>query len=390
MDGRNRLNEISLHDAPRDPRPPWLERAWQAWLSTRGRKAIPVVPTGDIIEAPGGLEVGTRWAVQDIFRRATFGFSLTKHFTDVSFAESPDSPRPDILHWTCPMPLSVAKAGNLYTIHDLAPLRLPYATLENKRMFHSLCERICREADHVVTVSETARREIIQMFGIEERRITNTYQAVAIPKSLMDRPMDEVGADLESIFNLRLRKYFLFFGAIEPKKNLPRLIEAYLSSNVRDPLVIVGGQGWLAEQETALLYDDLLEARVLSEGLWRRADRIRRYDYLPQALLVSLVRGAKAVMFPSLYEGFGLPLLEAMQLGTPVVASTGGALPEIAGDAAVLVDPFDVTAIKRAIFEVGSDEGLCATLSERGRARAGEFSASAYEARLGRLYGAFI
>jgi glycosyltransferase involved in cell wall biosynthesis len=242
----------------------------------------------------------------------------------------------------------------------------------------------------VVTVSETARREIIQMFGIEERRITNTYQAVAIPKSLMDRPMDEVGADLESIFNLRLRKYFLFFGAIEPKKNLPRLIEAYLSSNVRDPLVIVGGQGWLAEQETALLYDDLLEARVLSEGLWRRADRIRRYDYLPQALLVSLVRGAKAVMFPSLYEGFGLPLLEAMQLGTPVVASTGGALPEIAGDAAVLVDPFDVTAIKRAIFEVGSDEGLCATLSERGRARAGEFSASAYEARLGRLYGAFI
>jgi glycosyltransferase involved in cell wall biosynthesis len=188
------------------------------------------------------------------------------------------------------------------------------------------------------------------------------------------------------MFNLSWQRYFLFFGAIEPKKNLPRLIEAYLASNVSDPLLIVGGQGWLDERETTLLYNDIVGVQGLKDGALRRTDRVRRYDFLPQATLVNLIRGAKAVMFPSLYEGFGLPVLEAMQLGAPVLTSTGGALPEVAGDAAVLVDPFDVQAIKRAIIALDADEGLRSSLCERGLRQAESFSPQAYQQRLEGLY----
>jgi glycosyltransferase involved in cell wall biosynthesis len=104
-------------------------------------------------------------------------------------------------------------------------------------------------------------------------------------------------------------------------------------------------------------------------------------------MLASLIRGARAVLFPSLYEGFGLPVLEAMQLGAPVLASTGGALPEVAGDAALLVDPFDVGAIRQAIRALDADEGLRDELTQRGLARSEIFSPQAYRARLSTLYG---
>jgi glycosyltransferase involved in cell wall biosynthesis len=390
LDANNRLNEITLHDAQRAPRPPWLERVWRAWMSTRGRTAIPITPTGEIVGPPGQASTHTLWAAQDIFQRANFGLRVNGRFTSVSFAESPDARRPDAVHWTCPLPMRDPGARNFYTIHDLIPLRLPYATLENKRMFHGLCARICREADHVVTVSETSRADIIRMFGVDENRITNTYQAVDIPGSLRDRPAAEVSGDIEGMFNLPWKGYFLFFGSIEPKKNLPRIIEAYLSANVRDPLIIVGADAWLAANETALLYDDIIRMGKVSDGVWRRADRIRRYDFLPFPVLVNLIRGAKGVLFPSLYEGFGLPVLEAMQLGTPVLASTGGALPEVAGDGALLVDPFDVQAIKRGIIALDADEGLREALAERGAARAEHFSVRAYEERLGKLYGQLV
>jgi glycosyltransferase involved in cell wall biosynthesis len=367
-----------LHEAPRAERPPWLEQLWRAWLSTRGREAIPIFPTGDIIGAAGETDGPYCWAAQDIFRRANFGFRVNGRFTDVSFAERPEAPRPDLVHWTCPLPMRGRAAQNIYTIHDLIPLRLPHASLENKRMFHALCARICRQADHVVTVSETSRRDIIRMFGIDGNRITNTYQAVDVPAASRGRPEAEVARDIEGAFNLPWKRYFLFFGAIEPKKNLPRVLEAYLYANVGDPLIVVGADAWLAAGETSLLRDNFMGARI------------RRYDFLPSAMLVDLIRGAKAVIFPSLYEGFGLPVLEAMQLGTPVLASTGGALPEVAGDGALLVDPFDVQAIKRAIIALDADEGLRETLSALGKARAETFSVEAYGNRLRALHGRLV
>ncbi|MNT33711.1 D-inositol 3-phosphate glycosyltransferase [compost metagenome] len=116
------------------------------------------------------------------------------------------------------------------------------------------------------------------------------------------------------------------------------------------------------------------------------ADRIRQYEYMPFSMLISLIRGAKATLFPSLYEGFGLPVLESMALSTAVLTSTGGSLPEVAGDAAVIVDPYDVQAITRGIQALDADEGLRLELQARGLIQAGKFTPEAYQARLTDLY----
>ena len=393
LDGDNRLNEIALHDAPRPSGPLWrrslarVERLSRAGTSVLGRKARPIAPTGDIVLGPGQVTADTTWAARDLFHSAGLAFAWHRRFTPVSFAVSDGAMRPEAMHWTCPLPLTVKEVPNLYTIHDLIPLALPYATLDNKRAYHALVARICATADQVVTVSETSRADIIRMFGIEESRVTNTYQAVDIPRALRDRPEADVSRELESVFDLGWRGYFLFFGAIEPKKNLSRLIEAYLTAGVSAPLVIVGAGGWLDQHETALLQDSLTGEWNIVDGVVRRTDRVRRYDYLPFAMLVSLIRGARAVLFPSLYEGFGLPVLEAMQLGAPVLAGTGGALPEVAGDAAMLVDPFDTEAMRKALVALDADEGLRGELTQRGLARSESFSPQAYRARLSALYG---
>ena len=147
------------------------------------------------------------------------------------------------------------------------------------------------------------------------------------------------------------------------------------------PLILIGGRSWLDEGEVALLN------QIKRDG-GANADRIRQYDYLSFSTLVSLIRGARAVLFPSLYEGFGLPVLEAMALSTAVLTSTGGALPEVAGDAALLVDPHDVQAIKMGISALDVDEDLRSELERRGPVQAAKFSPASYQARLLQAYSA--
>jgi glycosyltransferase involved in cell wall biosynthesis len=153
--------------------------------------------------------------------------------------------------------------------------------------------------------------------------------------------------------------------------------------------VIVGHGGWLNDEDMRLLRDDSVDANPLRQGTIHNAGRIRRYDYLPTRLLVCLIRGARATLMPSLYEGFGLPVLESMLLGTPVLASTAGSLPEVAGDAALLVDPYDTDAIQTAIRDLDADEALRASLVVRGAQQAKRFSVEAYQRRLADLYAAF-
>jgi glycosyltransferase involved in cell wall biosynthesis len=387
--GDNRLDEIALYDAPRGPAPLWrrsLARVGRLSLAGRsafGRTARPITPTGELVLGPRWVAADRLWAARDLYNAAGLAFAWHRGVTPVTFA-GPEPPQ--VMHWTCPLPLAARGVPNLYTIHDLIPLSLPYATLDNKRAFHALCARICGAADQVVTVSETSRRDIIRAFGVDEDRITNTYQAVDLPSSVRDRPEADVRAELEDLYNVGWREYFLFFAAIEPKKNLSRLIEAYLTAGVASPLIVVGAGGWLDGAETALLQPGLTGEWRIVDGATRRVDKIRRYDHLPFEMLASLIRGARAVLFPSLYEGFGLPALEAMQLGAPVLASTGGALPEVAGEAALLVDPFDVGAIRQAIRTLDADEALRDELTQRGQARAEKFSPALYRDRLSNLY----
>lgn len=143
--------------------------------------------------------------------------------------------------------------------------------------------------------------------------------------------------------------------------------------------MIIGGRAWLDEGETVLL------AQVKRDG-GPNADRIRQYEYMPFSMLVSLIRGAKATLFPSLYEGFGLPVLESMALSTAVLTSTGGALPEVAGEAALVVDPYDTRAIAKGIQALDDDADLRDNFERLGIAQAKRFSPDAYQQRLRDLY----
>jgi glycosyltransferase involved in cell wall biosynthesis len=254
--------------------------------------------------------------------------------------------------------------------------------MDDKKITYRLLQALVEKADHIVTVSENSKKDIIQLLGIPEDRITNTYQSVIFPEEYLARSDEAVANYLDGLLGLGMRSYFLFFGALEPKKNVGRLIDAYLSSGVEHPLVLVTAPGWQNAGELSRLREH--QARAPSAN--GEGPSIRCLDYVTTSNLVNLIRGACAVVFPSLSEGFGLPVLEAMTLGTPVITSATGALAEIAGDAALLVDPYDVDDIARAITTIANDVDLCAELSQRGLVQADKFSLSRYRERVGTLY----
>lgn len=323
------------------------------------------------------------FSARDIFDRGRVHYALSRSFMPVRFPA-----RPDIFHWTYPLPMRTNARANLYTVHDLVPVRLPYTTLDWKRYYISSMRAILRKADHIVTVSEHSKRDIMTLFGVEERRITNTYQAVNIPKAYLDRSRDVIASELAGVFGLDDGGYLLFYGSFEPKKNIQRIVQAYLASGVKLPLVIVVAQNWQSDEEARLLNQILDEDRVYDRSKERR--RIRRYEYMPFRLLTTLIQGARALVFPSLYEGFGLPVLEAMTMGTPVVTSNTASIPEIAGDACLCVDPYSVDAIRDAIIAVCQDDDLRAAMSKKGPERAKLFSPEIYRERISELYKAYL
>lgn len=357
-----------------------IKRKIHTRLSTLGRTATPFDISSEVIW-PGGdaarPPMHQGWAAQELYQRAHRAFKMHREGTPVTFDERA-SPPPSVMHWTTLLPLHARNVPNIYTIHDLIPLRLPHTTLHNKPLFLDMCREVARRADHVAVVSETTRQDVIRMLGVSEDRVTNTYQAVSLPPDLLRRPQAEVEAELEAAFGLEWKSYFLHFGAVEPKKNLGRLVEAYLASGVSTPLVVIGGPGWLSEPETSLLKQ---AQKVHGAGC-----RIHQYEYMSYSMLISLIRGTRGVLFPSLYEGFGLPVLEAMILGAPVLTSDQGSLPEIAGNAALQVNPYDVQAITKALKLIDADADWRAHASILGRAQAEKFSPEAYQDRLALLY----
>jgi glycosyltransferase involved in cell wall biosynthesis len=298
--------------------------------------------------------------------------------------------RPDVFHRSYHHPFRIKGATNIVTIHDLIPLRLPHTTLDDKRSTFRILRRVAETADHIVTVSEHSRRDIISLLGVSEDRVTNTYQAVEMKESVLARSAEDVAGALEAIFGLEYREYFLFFGAIEPKKNISRLIDAFLGSGVRRPLIIVGAEAWLAEGDMDRINDERLQTlRIVGREI-RKESRVQHIKYLPRDLLMTLVQGARAVTFPSLYEGFGLPVLESMLLGTPVLTSNISSIPEVVGDAALLIDPYDAQSIAHGLRTLDGDADLRASLASRGTVQATRFSVDGYQARLDDLYSRLL
>ncbi|WP_034412097.1 glycosyltransferase family 4 protein [Derxia gummosa] len=378
------LREAMFFDS-RPPAQSWLKRQQGTLIDVArttlggGFRAVEVPVTGRVIRDSHRARLphfDTLYNSRALFLRAHRVFNQTRRISEVRLPETPA-----VMHWTYPIPLRVPGALNLYTLHDLIPLRLPYTTLDNKRRYLRLLRRLVEAGDKLVTVSECSRRDIIDILGVPESSVINTYQAVDMPPRLRDKPDEQVRKELRGLFNLEAKGYFLFFGAIEPKKNVARLVEAYLASGVRTPLIVVGNLAWKSDDEMRLLKAHLAASEGHEDGA-----RIRHIDYVPFSVLVSLIRGAKATLFPSLYEGFGLPVLESMLLGTPVMSSNTSSLPEVAGEAALLVDPYDSQAITQGIERLDGDSALRRRLSLAGKARAARFDGDAYRHALARLY----
>jgi glycosyltransferase involved in cell wall biosynthesis len=254
---------------------------------------------------------------------------------------------------------------NFYTVHDVIPLIHPDLTPIDASRHRAVLRAITERAHRLVTVSDSAHDDIVSALGCDPKMVINCGETVDISgaKTSCERR------------GLIRNGYFLHCGSIEPRKNLSALLAAYRASGLTMPLVLVGPDGWRASP-------------IL--GQIRQTPGALRFPYLDRADLLGLIEGARGLLMPSLAEGFGLPVAEAMALGVPVLTSDRGALAEVAGGAALLVDPEDVMAIAASLGRLAADAGLVQRLATLGRKRARTFSSEAFAGRLADAYRSAI
>jgi glycosyltransferase involved in cell wall biosynthesis len=229
-------------------------------------------------------------------------------------------------------------------------------------LFSTLVPLTLRRAHAVITDSEHAKVEILRLYPHLNGKV---YVVHLAPNAAFEPIGDtQLVQEVRSRFGIR-SDFILSVGNLQPRKNLPRLIQAYAAIRNRlgdTKLVIVGKARWQASDVFALVTRLGLEREVFFTG------------YVPNDDLVALYNAAKLFVYPSIYEGFGLPILEAMACGTPVVTSNTSSMVEVAGDAALLVDPFDEQDIAHAIHQAATNEGLAQSLVEKGARQAKQFS----------------
>jgi glycosyltransferase involved in cell wall biosynthesis len=281
-------------------------------------------------------------------------------------------PKISIWHATHFLPITIHGAAKITTIHDLIPIRLPYTTLDKKSAYYRLVKKSINESKLIIAVSNATKNDICDMFEVPSEKIVVTYQAIEpqpVSEGLIDIAMRK--------YRLKPKRYILFVGTIEPKKNIGRLIDAYAAIDTDMPLVIVGKRGWLWEGEIGKV-----------ESIFGRQHmrKVRLLDWVPKADLGAIYAGAYCFIFPSIYEGFGLPPLEAMSHGIPVICSNTSSLPEICGNAAIYVDPYDVHSIREGLEKLISDRALGERLGQIAREQVAEFSMERYVPRLREAY----
>jgi glycosyltransferase involved in cell wall biosynthesis len=267
--------------------------------------------------------------------------------------------RYDIVHETALFPPAVSDLPVIYTLHDLSLLKHRDKHPQDSVWFFDLFfRRRLPYAAHIVTVSEFIRKEVIEELGVPASAVTAVplaAQPVFYPRSKAQviSTLDRHGWPHE---------YILFVGTLEPRKNLSLLIQALALTATKVPLLLAGWAGWGNKQWQSDICRLGLERRVLLTG------------YVDEEALACLYGGASVFVYPSLYEGFGLPLLEAMACGCPVICSNTSSLPEVSGDAAVLFDPEDAAALADAIDGVLNDVHWRQSLVDQGLRRARLFT----------------
>ena len=259
----------------------------------------------------------------------------------------------DVLVNTIPEGPLAASVPQVTVVHDLIPVDFPAEYPRQQLYFRHLVPAMLRRAGMVVAVSEATRQRVLSAYRLPPARVRTVLNGFDAELFSAEGPAVGDGG----------LPYVLFVGNLLPHKNLPRLVEAFAGAAARTParLVVVGGGRPHA----------IAQVRALAERV-RATVEVRQF--VPSAELAPLMRGARALVMPSLAEGFGLPALEAMACGTPVIAANVSSLPEVVGDAGLLVDPLDVAALTDAIARVLSDDRLRKELSARGLERATRFS----------------
>jgi len=282
---------------------------------------------------------------------------------------------PRIERWTGPVDVvhatnfvgPPAGAPVLVTIHDLTFLRYPELCTPDTLRYPQSIRRALDRGAHIHVPSDFVRTEVQEAFGLEAERVTRIYSGLTASPAQASAGQAFPGS----------RRYVLALGTIEPRKNLPALVAAFDAVAATDPdleLVIVGPDGWGVDALT----------HAVAEAHHR--DRIRRLGWVDEATRADLLAGATAFAYPSRYEGFGFPPLEAMAAGVPVVATRAGAVPEVVGEAAELVEPDDVDALAGALGRVLTDDARRAELVTRGTERIRRYSWTTTASELVALY----
>ena len=269
----------------------------------------------------------------------------------------------DVFHFQFQVP-PLLVGRTVLTVYDLSFERFPEFFQRRIRAQMKLMVRwSCRRADHIITISESSKRDIVEIYKIDPQRITVTYPGPAENCKPMDA--EQARGRLQEAYGIE-EPFILYVGNLEPRKNLSRLLEAFAQFRQKEliahKLVIVGQKGWLYDGVFETIRKHSLDREVVLTG------------YIPADDLPVFYNAAALTVYPSLYEGFGLPVVEAMACGNPVITSVGSSLEEISKGAAVLVDPYSVSSIAAAIEKVANSSELQRELRDAGLARAAGFS----------------
>lgn len=272
-------------------------------------------------------------------------------------------PGGDIFHGTSYLPLSSTHGKNIITIHDLYFLKEQKHVEQKARSFlPSEIKAAANLSDYIIADSESTRNDVINLLDISPDKVR------AIPLASGENFI--FLNDQEENRQIRVKyaggqPYILFVGTLEPRKNLVRLVQAFSllkKKGCPHKLVLAGKRGWGFEEIFSTIRRLGLEQEVCTP------------DYVPSEELTPLYNGADIFVYPSLYEGFGLPVIEAMACGTPVITSNTSSLPEVAGEAGILTDPEDIEGLAQAMAKVLEDGELRKTLREKGLKQAASFS----------------
>lgn len=278
------------------------------------------------------------------------------------------------------LPPTLPGVPTVLTVHDLSFVRDPDSADEHLRAYlNRVVPRSVRRASHILADSKATRRDLISLWDAPPEKVTVLYCGVEPRFRPVADPVELVA--LRARYNLGDGPYILTVSTIQPRKNYQRLVQAFAPLAARNPrlsLIIAGGKGWN--------YEEIL-TEPERQGL---GDRVRFPGFIPDDDLPGLLSGAELFVYPSLYEGFGLPILEAMACGTPVIASDRSSLPEVTGDAGLQVDPLDVAALTAAMERVLTDSDLRSSLVARGRIQAARFTWPAAALQLLGVYAGLL